>query len=145
AIEQARRAAEGAERLPSRAGMGTVAGNLTEAALALPVSNLPALASLMASKPALAPRVRQALDDGAPGLDEIEKAFGNYLSAEQAIGRVAADVDTEAFALALVSAVHRLLHRYSPGGPDHAERVRRVVTALATRMTPSDSQGGGTP
>ncbi|SEP53563.1 TetR/AcrR family transcriptional regulator [Amycolatopsis saalfeldensis] len=138
AVERARLAARGAEELPARAGTGTVAGNLTEAALALPVSDLPALAALMASRPALAPRVREALEAGAPGLDEIEKAFGRYLDVEKALGRIAADLDTEAFALALVGTVHHLLHRYSPGGLAPAGKVRRVVAALAARMAPTD-------
>jgi AcrR family transcriptional regulator len=86
AVGRARQAAESAQKLPSRAGHGTVTGNLTEAALAIPGSNLPALAGLIASKPSLAPRVRETLDHGAPGLEEIEEAFRVYLDAEKSSG-----------------------------------------------------------
>jgi AcrR family transcriptional regulator len=137
AIERARLAVKNAEQLPGRAGMGTVEANLTEAAVNLPGSNLPALAGLMASRPALAPRVREAMDAGeTPGFDEIEQAFTVYLDAEMALGRIAADVDTEAFAQALVGTVHHLLHEWRSGGPDPRKRIRRVVAALAARMTP---------
>lgn len=136
AIDRARLAAEVAGELPSRAGTGTVAENLAEAATAWPGANLPALAGLMAAKPALAPRVRAALDAGAPGFDEIEHAFASYLEAEKALGRIAADVDTELFALALVGTVHHLLHQISPDGAEPDEQIRRVVTALAARIVP---------
>lgn len=141
AIDRARLAASNAGKLPSQAGTGTVEANLTEAAVRVPGSNLPALASLMASRPALGPRVREALDAGAPGLDEIELAFTAYLDAEKALGRIAADVDTEAFGLALVSTVHHLLHEYSPGDPDPGGRIRRVVAALVARMVPTGEHG----
>jgi AcrR family transcriptional regulator len=137
AIERARLVVRNAEQLPGRAGTGTVESNLTEAAVSLPGSNVPALASLMASRPALAPRVREAMDAGkTPGFDEIEQAFTAYLDAEKALGRIAADVDTEAFAQALVATVHHLLHEHGEGGPDPRARIRRVVAALAARITP---------
>ncbi len=136
AIERARLAATGAEELPSRAGTGTVADNLAAAALALPASNLPAYAGLMASRPALVARVREAFKAGAPGLDEIQKAYGHYLDAEKALGRIAADVDTKAFAVALMGAFNLILHQYSPGEPDPTAQIHRVTTALAARMAP---------
>jgi AcrR family transcriptional regulator len=134
AVDRARQAAETAERLPSRAGEGTVADNLTEAAMAIPTSNLPAIARLMASRPSLAPRVREALAQGAPGLDEIEDAFQAYLNAEKELGRIAAGVDTEALAVALVGTVHHVL--LGAGTTDPRPRLRRIVAALAARITP---------
>jgi AcrR family transcriptional regulator len=136
AIERAALAARNPQALPGRAGTATVEANLTEAAVTLLGPNLPALASLMASRPSLAPRVREALDARAPGLDEIERAFTAYLAAEQALGRIAEDVDTEAFGLALVGAMHQLLQGYSGDGPDSSGRIRRVVAALAAKMAP---------
>jgi AcrR family transcriptional regulator len=141
AIERAALAARNAEQLPGRAGTATVEANLTEAAVTLLAPNLPALASLMASRPSLAPRVREALDAGTPGPDEIERAFSAYLDAEQALGRIAADVDTEAFGLALVGTVHHLLQGYSPDGPDPSGRIQRVVAALAAKMVPTGEDG----
>lgn len=139
AIDRARLAARSAEELPSRAGEGTVASNLTEAAMALPASNLPAISSLMATRPSLAPQVRAALDAGAPGLDEIERSVTAYLDAEKDLGRIATDVDTEAYAVALVGTVHHLLHGYSPGDPDPRDRLGRVVAALVAGMTGTTS------
>jgi AcrR family transcriptional regulator len=136
AIERARLATKNARDLPGRAGTATVEANLTEAAASLPGSNLPALAGLMAARPGLALRVREAIDAGAPGFDEIERAFTAYLNAEKALGRIAADVDTEAFALALVGTVHHLLHEYSPGAPLPGGRIARVVAALVVGMSP---------
>lgn len=134
AVDRARLAAETVADLPLRAGEGTVAGNLTAAALALPGSNLPAVAGLFASRPSLEGRVREALVAGAPGLGEIERSFAAYLDAEKALGRIAADVDTEACALAVVGTLHHLLHQYSPADPDPRGRMPRVVAALIAGM-----------
>lgn len=142
AIDRARLAARNAEKLPGRAGTATVEANLTEAAVTFPGSNLPALARLMSSRPALAPRVRGALDAGAPGFDEIERAFTAYLDAEKTLGRIASDVDTEAFALALVSTVHHLLHEYAPDDDPHPSgHIRRVVAALTAKIVPTGEGG----
>ena len=136
AIERARLAARGAGELLCRAGTGTVADNLAAAACALPASNLPAYAGLMAARPALVARVREAFKAGAPGLDEVQRSFGSYLSAEKALGRVAPEVDTEAFARAFVGGVHLLLHEYAPGDPDPVAEIHQMASALAARMAP---------
>jgi AcrR family transcriptional regulator len=135
AIERARLVARNAEELPARAGTGTVLANLTEFAVNLPGPNVPALAALMASRPSLAPRVREAINAGAPGFTEIERACIAYLDREKSLGRIAADVDTESFALALVGTAHHLLHEYSPDDPLPTDRIERVVAALAACMT----------
>jgi AcrR family transcriptional regulator len=143
--DRARQAAERVAGLTERAGQGTVAGNLAEAALALG-PNLPAMASLVTSRPTLAQRLHEAGAIGAPGFREIEGGFAAYLRAERERGRVAAEVDVEALAVAVFGAAH---HALLTGRED---LVDRVVAALAagleagpTAVGPLSSRAAGRP
>ncbi|MFF5705317.1 TetR/AcrR family transcriptional regulator [Streptomyces sp. NPDC012794] len=116
--------------LPSRAGTGGVADNLADVTSAV-LSLDPGLVGLAVTRPAAARRVREAWAGGAPGFAAVERAVGAYLRAEQELGRVAAAVDVESAALALVGTLHHLLMT----GPADAEassraRVGRLVRAL---------------
>ncbi|WP_171074622.1 TetR/AcrR family transcriptional regulator [Nonomuraea basaltis] len=127
--EGARQAAETATRLRSLVGKGSVAGNLTQAALAFGVY-VPAAAELVRSRPALAERLHQALASNLPTLAEIRESFAGYLEAEQVRGRLAADADTGALALALVATAHHLFAMQPPLSPEPQEDFRRVVATL---------------
>ncbi|SDE05431.1 TetR/AcrR family transcriptional regulator [Glycomyces harbinensis] len=111
--------------LPDRAGHGEVAQNLAEALAVIPRTHLTVLARLMALRPELAGRVRTVLGDRAAGLDAIEQAATAYLTAERRLGRIAADADPAALALALVGVLHHLVLTEDTG-----ERLRRAVTAV---------------
>lgn len=114
--------------LPQRAGSGTVAGNLSETVLAIPLLTLLALARLMACRPDLAAQVEAVLGNGTSGLHAVEHAIADYLTAEQRLGRVPAGADTEALALAAVGALHHVALTGEPSSAD--TRIRRAMAAL---------------
>lgn len=114
--------------LPQRAGSGTLAGNLSDALLATPLSTLPALTRLMAFRPELAANVEAVLGNGTAGLQTVEHAITGYLSAEQQLGRVPTGADTEALALAAVGVLHHVALTGETGQAD--TRIRRAMAAL---------------
>jgi AcrR family transcriptional regulator len=115
--------------LLQRAGSGTVAGNLSQAVLAMPSGTLLALTRLMAFRPELAAKVEAVLGGGTAGLQAVERAIADYLAAEHQLGRVPATADTEALALTVVAVLH---HVALTGGTDSTAdtRIRRVMGAL---------------
>ncbi len=129
-LDRLGRAAREAAALPGRAGLDTVAGNLTGTALSLLTSNGPAVAALALTRAGASARVRAAMEGGAPGMAEVEGAVAAYLEAEKEFGRVAPDADPASLALALVGTVHHLLMTGWAGAADPAERMRRCVAAL---------------
>jgi AcrR family transcriptional regulator len=137
-LDRVRLAAERAAELPARAGEGTLADNLTDAALSIPGSSGLAMIALVQAQPSVAARLRRTAAGGAQGLQTIEHAFLAYLEAEKEIGRVAPHADTEALALGLVGAIHDLW-RTATGGTLERRRVRRVLAALVAGATPTRS------
>ena len=133
-LDRLRLAAERAAELPARAGEGTLADNLTDAALSIPGSSGLAMIALVQAEPSVAARLRSA--GGANRLHTIEDAFLAYLEAEKEIGRVASHTDTEALALGLVGAIHHLWLT-AAGGALERKRVRRVLTALVAGASPT--------
>ncbi|HEY2959338.1 MAG TPA: TetR/AcrR family transcriptional regulator [Actinomycetota bacterium] len=129
--------AEDAAKLPSRAGAGTVVGNLTDAALSVFGPNALAIISLVLSRPALMLRLQQPVAAGAANLQTIEATFAAYLDAEKQLGRIAADADTETLALTLLGTVHHLFLTGQAGGPDLHSRVRRIAAVLVAAVAPS--------
>jgi AcrR family transcriptional regulator len=112
--------------LPDRAGSGTVAGNLSAAVLATPRATLLALTRLMVLRPELAAAVEAMLGDRTAGLRAVERAIAGYLAAEQQLGRVPAEADTEALALTAVAVLH---HAALTGEPTDT-LVRRAMSVL---------------
>jgi len=127
--------ADSAAGLPSRAGHGTITGNLTDATLALFGSSALALMNLVAARPALGTALEHVSTAGS-GLGDVEKHFAAYLEAEQKLGRIAADTDTDTLAFALLGSVHHLMMTNQAGLSDLPQRVRRIVEALAAGMRP---------
>ncbi|MEV6815247.1 TetR/AcrR family transcriptional regulator [Micromonospora sp. NPDC051296] len=115
--------------LPGRAGIGTVAGNLSEAVLATPLGTLLALTRLMAYRPELTAKVEAVLGNGSAGLQTVERAVTDYLAAEQQLGRVPAGADTAALALVVVGLLH-YVSLSNGANPTAKTRIRRAVTAL---------------
>jgi AcrR family transcriptional regulator len=145
-LDRSRRAAAGAARLRSRAGEGSVTGNLTEAALAFG-AKLPIFADLVRSRPALASRLATAHGAGASVLTDIEAEFASYMEAEKRVGRIAADADTQTLALAVIGTVHHLLSRSQAEEPDLHDQVGRIITTLLAGVTatPSAPQNAAPP
>ncbi|MFH8746490.1 TetR/AcrR family transcriptional regulator [Streptomyces rimosus] len=124
------RAAAKARALSGLVGQDTVARNLEAVTLALFESGGPSLSGLAMARPTATLRIREALEGGAPGFHAIQEAVTGYLKAEQELGRVAATVDPDAVALAVVGAAHHLLMTSWPGAPDPWPSMARLVTAL---------------
>ena len=134
-LDRVRLGAERAAELPARAGQGTLADNLTDAALSIPGSSGLAMIALVQAEPSVAARLRSAAG-GVHRLDTIEDAFLAYLEAEKEIGRVASHTDTEALALGLVGAIHHLWQTATEGALER-RRVRRVLAALVAGASPT--------
>jgi AcrR family transcriptional regulator len=131
--------ADGAAALPGRAGHGSVAGNLTEATVAVFGANAQALMSLIAAKPDLGPAVEHATG----GLGDIERYFCDYLDAEKKLGRIGPGADTGTLAFALLGTVHHLVITHRDGASDLQQQVRRIVAALVTGMDTDAAPGTG--
>ncbi|TDC72521.1 TetR/AcrR family transcriptional regulator [Micromonospora sp. KC606] len=129
AVDRAFQIAGEVAGLPQRAGSGTVAGNLSDAALATPLDTLLALTRLMAIRPELAANVEAVLGNGTAGLQAVERAATGYLTAEQQLGRVPAGTDTEALAMAVVGVLHHVALTGGTGSAADA-RIRRAIDAL---------------
>lgn len=121
--------ADGATALPGRAGHGTVAGNLTEATVAVFGTNAQALMSLVAAKPELGAALEHATGR-VGGLGDIEQHFAAYLDAEQKLGRVGSAADTETLAFTLLGTVHHLVITRRVDAPGLRQQVQRIVAAL---------------
>jgi AcrR family transcriptional regulator len=119
--------------LPGRAGHGSVAGNLTEATVAVFGTSAQALMSLVAAKPELGQALEHATGR-AGGLGDIEQHFVAYLDTEKKLGRIAPSADTETLALTLLGTVHHLVTTRPGGAPDIQRQVRRIVAALVAGM-----------
>lgn len=122
-----------AAALPQRAGTGSVTGNLCDALLATPLTTALVLVRLHATRPELTGRVQAVLGDETAGLDAIESAAVTYLAAEQRLGRIVANAEPEALALALVGVLHHLVLTDGSEHDVHA-RLRRTVTALVENL-----------
>ncbi len=118
-----------AAALRNSAGTGTVAGNLTSALTALFGSVAVAIVGLIIFRDDLRARLRQAGLAGVPVLAEAKAMIACYLTAEQELGRVAADADVDTLALTLIGAGH-LLFAGREGTPPEAGAVRKVVTTV---------------
>jgi AcrR family transcriptional regulator len=125
--------ADGAAALPGRAGDGTVAGNLTEATVAVFGIGAQALMSLVAAKPELGQALEHATGR-AGGLGDIERHFAAYLDAEKKLGRIGPGADAEALALTLLGTVHHLVTTRRVDAPGLGRQVRRIVAALVAGM-----------
>ncbi|WP_016698797.1 TetR family transcriptional regulator [Actinoalloteichus spitiensis] len=124
----------GAATLSDRAGTGEVAGNLSDALTATPLTSLRATLTLLVARPGLVERVHAVLGPGGSGLDALEAAATSYLAAEQRLGRLAPPADPDALALAVVGVFHHLALTAGHQPGIHA-RLRSAVTGLLAPVT----------
>lgn len=144
--ERAPRLSDAMARLPERAGEDTVAGHLEEVVrVAVPFyrQSFPMAGSLFASPELLAAH-RRKLGDVGP--HHASSHLAAYLSAEQRLGRVSADIDPNAAAMLLIGACfHRAFLElfYASEAPEGAlkpdtveefatETVRALLDGLLT-------------
>lgn len=133
-LDRLRRAAARFGDLPSRAGSGTVAGNLTDAAQSLLGSDTLVLSRLVASRPSVLARSIHAHTAAAHPRSLLETAVLNYLQREQQFGRVEDGADIEATAVALVATVHQLLLMPRSDEQAASDVLRRVIAVLVSSI-----------
>jgi AcrR family transcriptional regulator len=115
--------------LRAAAGTGTVPGNLTEALTEVFGTVAVAIVALITFRDDLRARLRQTRPRGVPVASEATAMIAAYLTAEQELGRVAADTDIGTLTLALTGAAH-LLFAERHGEPPEAGAVRHLVTTV---------------
>jgi AcrR family transcriptional regulator len=140
-VDRAHAAGREAAQLISYAGSGDVAANLAGVATALLRSPLFAIIGIVHSRPSTLARLHE-LGSGSSVhvLGDVEKAFVDYLEAAKAGGRIAADTNTGAVALALVGSLH---YGFVTGRIDQANATEYVPMIIGTclRSEPADESG----
>jgi len=131
AIDRVRQTMALVASLPGLAGQDTVVGNVSAAAATVFGSGVSMAAALIMARPALMTRMRGIFGADGP-LAEVEAVFASYLRAEQSLGRLPADADTDTLAFSLVGSVHHMFFTQR-GTPPDPERVHKIVTALLER------------
>jgi AcrR family transcriptional regulator len=124
-----------AATLRESAGTGTVADNLTDALTALLGSVAVAIVGLLIFRDDLRARLRQARPAGVPILTDAAVMIASYLTAEQDLGRIAADADVDTLAPTLIGAGH-LLFADRKGTPPEAGAIRKMVTTVIAGVVP---------
>lgn len=118
-----------AAALRDSAGVGTVAGNLTDALMELFGSVAVSVVSLVIARDELRARLRRSSPRGIPVLAEATAMIVGYLTAEREMGRIAADADVDTLALTLIGTGHLLFAGQDDAPPD-AATVNMVVTTI---------------
>lgn len=148
--ERAPRFPEALAGLPSRVGLGEVADHLEEVVrMGVPFyrKTFPMGASLFASPGLLAAHRRRIAEENS-GPHAASRSLAGYLAAEQALSRIAQDVDPDAAAMLLVGACfHRAFLElfYAPDPPPgvllpagEEEFAKETVRALLAGIAPPD-------
>ncbi|MBT2211277.1 MULTISPECIES: TetR/AcrR family transcriptional regulator [Actinomadura] len=116
--------------LRDAAGTGTIAGNLSQALTALYGSVAVAVVALVTFRDELRDRLRDTWPAGVPVLTEAATMFGDYLTAERELGRLAPEADVETLAFTLIGAGHLLFADRGSAPPEPAAVHRLVTTTL---------------
>lgn len=128
-----------AAALREAVGAGTVVDNLTRALTALFGSVAVAIVPLITFRDDLRARLRETWPAGVPVLTDAAIMIADYLAAEQDLGRISADADTETLGAMLIGAGH-LLFADRTGPAPGTDAVRKVVAAV---LDPPTQRGGG--
>jgi AcrR family transcriptional regulator len=131
--------------LPSRAGRGTVAGNLGDFArqLATILDQLVPLFAAAFSDTELLDALRHEISTGAHAAGLFAaRPIERYLLAERDLGRIAPDADCHAAAALVVSLCHdRAFHRFFRGETGNPKPPGREIDLIAHAITtPAPSQ-----
>jgi len=110
-------------------GAGTVAGNVADALTTLFSSVAVAIVPLVTFRVQLRVRLRKTWPAGVPVLTQGAIMLGDYLAAEQRLGRVAPDADPQTLGAILIGTGH-LLFADRAAGPPSAEDVHKMVVSV---------------
>jgi AcrR family transcriptional regulator len=124
-----------AAALRDAAGTGTVAGNLAAALPEVLTPAVLALIRLVIARDELRARLRAATGSRIPLVTESTALVAGYLTAERALGRIAAGADIGTLAPTLIGAAHLLFADADSPAPDAAAVTRVVTTVLASVTT----------
>lgn len=126
----------GFDKLVADAGTRTVGDNLGRYAELLLGSPAIALAREIAHNEELTETVNTTA--GETGLvAAVETTVADYLAAEKPLGRVDPEVDEHAFGFLIAGAVHNLLMSGEPYPKPSMRRLKKMLAAVATRLTPA--------
>ena len=117
------------EVLMSAVGQGTVVDNLTGMLTELFGSVAVAIVTLTISRDGLRARLRAAVPTGVPILSEAGQVIRDYLTAEQAAGRIPASADADVFGLTLIGTAHMMFADRTGARPAQAD-VRTFVASV---------------
>ena len=131
-LDRATRLDGQAAALLESAGTATVAGNLTDALVALFGPVVVAIVGLVISRDGLRARLRQAGAARIPLLSEGTAMIASYLGAERDLGRIAADADIDTLAPTIIGAAHLLFTDRESTPPDTAALHKMVTTIMAS-------------
>ena len=126
--------------LQGKAGQATVEDNLAETTASLFGPSVLAAHSILMLRPSVAARVRETRAHRSPNLGDMEQIFTAYLDAEKEFGRVLADADTRAVALALVATAQHILMARQTNPTEASEALQHVLVVLLTATTPPDER-----
>jgi AcrR family transcriptional regulator len=140
ALDRIGRTTRLAGELSSLAGQGTLAGNLTKAAMTVFGQPTLMISALLMSRPALMAEVSQAIAKGGPPFQELERAISAYLDAEKGFGRITRAADTQMIAFTLLGSVHHLFFTHGLAPLDEA-RVHQIADALLTGLAMPSAHG----
>ncbi|MFC7547759.1 TetR/AcrR family transcriptional regulator [Plantactinospora sp. GCM10030261] len=123
----------------SSAGRGTVGGNLDRFATILLDADSPAVLGVNdIDDVAISARLKRVTSEsGLPRA--FDAAIGEYLREEQRIGRVRADVDTEAFGFLITGAIHNLVAAGEQYPRPARRTLRSYLQACARTLAPAPS------
>jgi AcrR family transcriptional regulator len=128
-LDRIRRLDDQAAVLRDSVGSGTVADNLTAMLTDLFGSVAVAIVSLTISRDGLRARLREAVPTGVPILSDAGRVVLEYLTAEQALGRIADDADLDTLGLTLIGSTHLLFADRTGTRPTVAQ-VRAFVGSV---------------
>lgn len=121
----------------SEPGSSTVVDNLHEYAMAAIVVLRDVLPVVLTATPALMGRIAGAIHSGSNPHIAARAKVGEYLRAEQRLGRVRADADVDIAALLISGALHETALFAGLGAPPQDDEVvvRRIVETVTAAIT----------
>jgi AcrR family transcriptional regulator len=128
---------EGLDGVVAAAGTRTVGTNLARWASLLLDSPAIGLVEEVGDEDQQAHAVEVAADVSGI-VPVLEHSMVDYLRAEQQRGRVAADVDVEAFGFVIAGAIHNLLMYAEPYPRPTDRQLRRMLRSIAATLAPRD-------
>ncbi|WP_433218598.1 TetR/AcrR family transcriptional regulator [Dactylosporangium sp. CS-047395] len=128
-LDRVHQMAPQAVALRSLAGTGTVAGNVTDALVAVFGSVAVAIVALVTFRDELRARLRETWPAGVPVLTEAARMLAAYLAAERELGRVPRGAEPDGLAAMLIGTAH-LLFADRTGPPPTRDAVERAVALV---------------